>query len=166
MSKYFGFNPKPATRQAVEKFESEVMIGKDYRFLIPTIYLDMKEDCWTVAVAYSPSHPPGQNWQENHLEVRYTYSLKNKMLMTMMRSYPFEEVPIVGRSFTDPDTFAQYAITQERELLNCQDPGKQRNGDVPINGPTFEDPDIYEKELLSRLEPYQQDEQTSNLGVL
>ena len=86
--------------------------------------------------------------------------------MTMMRSYPFEEVPIVGRSFTDPDTFAQYAITQERELLNCQDPGKQRNGDVPINGPTFEDPDIYEKELLSRLEPYQQDEQTSNLGVL
>jgi len=166
MSKYFGFNPKPATRQAVEKFESEVMIGKDYRFLIPTIYLDMKEDCWTVAVAYSPSRPPGLNWQENLLEVRYTYSLKNKVLMTMMRSDPFKEAPIVGPTFADPDTFAQYAITQERELLNCPDPDKQRNRDDPIIGLTFADPDIYEKELLSRLEPYQQDEQTSNLGVL
>ena len=73
----------------------------------------------------------------------------------MMRSDPFEEVPIVGRTFENPDTFAQYAITQERELLNCPDPGKQRNGKVPIIGLTFEDPDIYEKELLNRLEPYE-----------
>lgn len=153
MSRYFGFDPKPATRHAVEKFEAEVMIGKDYRFLIPTAYLDMKDDCWTVAVAYSPSRPPGLNWQENLLEVQYTYSLKNKILMTM-RSDPIEEVPIVGRTFADPDTFALYAITQERALLNCPDPDKQRNGDVPIIGFAFPDPDIYEKELLNRLEPY------------
>lgn len=153
MSKFCGFNPKPATWQAVKKFEDEVMIGKDYRFLIPMVYLDMNKDCWTVAIAYSSSRPPGTHWQENLLEVRYTYSLKNKIPLTLMRSDPFEDVPVVGRTFEDPDTFALYAITHERELLNCPDPVEQRNEDVPIIGRTFLDPDIYEKELLNRLEP-------------
>jgi hypothetical protein len=155
MSKFCGFNPKPATRQVVKKFEDEVMIGKDYRFLIPTVYIDTNEDCWIVAIAYSSSRPPGTHWQENHLEVRYTYSLKNKMLLTMMRTAPFEEVPIIGLNFQDPDTFEVYAITHERKLLNCPDPDGQRNKDVPIIGRTFVDLDIYEKELLDRLEPEQ-----------
>jgi len=86
MSKFHGINPKPATRQAVKKFEDEVMVGIDYRFLIPTVYLDMNEDSWTVAIAYSSSRPPGMHWQENLLEVQYTYSLNNKMPLTMMRS--------------------------------------------------------------------------------
>lgn len=159
MSKFRGFNPKPATRQAVKKLEDEVMIGKDYRFLIPTVYLDMNENCWTVAIAYSSSRPPGMHWQENLLEVRYTYSLKNRMHLTLMRSDPYENVPVVGRTFADPDTFALYAITHERELLNCPDLDEQRNEDVPIIGRTLPDPDIYEKELLNRLKPYElQDE--------
>ncbi len=153
MSKLCGFNPKPATRQAVNKFEDEVMIGKDYRFLIPTVYLDMNEDCWIVAIAYSSSRPPGTHWQENLLEVRYTYSLKNKIPLTLMRSDPFEDVPIVGRTFKDPDAFALYAITHERELLNCPNPDEQRNEDIPIIGRTSADLDIYERELLNRLEP-------------
>ncbi|HON34923.1 MAG: hypothetical protein IPI63_00310 [Methanothrix sp.] len=160
MPKFCGFDPKPATRQAVKKFEDEVMIGKDYRFLIPTVYLDVNEKCWSVAIAYSTSRPPGMHWQENLLEVRYTYSLKNKVPLTLMRSDPFEDIPIVGRTFEDPDTFALYAITKERELVNCPDPDKQRNEGVPIIGRTFIDPDIYEKELLNRLaDPYElQDE--------
>jgi len=159
MSKFHGINPKPTTRQAVKKFEDEVMIGKDYRFLIPTVYLDMNEDSWTVAIAYSSSRPPGMHWQENLLEVQYTYSFNNNMPLTLMRSDPFEKVLVVGRTFVDPDAFALYAIAHERELLNCPDPDKQRNEDIPIIGPTFADPDIYEKELLNRLEPYEmQDE--------
>ncbi|MFB3765178.1 MAG: hypothetical protein ACE14P_08000 [Methanotrichaceae archaeon] len=153
MSKFCGFNPKPATRQAVKEFEDEVMIGKNYRFLIPTVYLDMNEDFWTVAIAYSSSRPPGTHWQENMLEVQYTYSLKNKMPLILMRSNPFEEISIVGQAFEDPDTFALYAITHERELLNCPDPDEQRNEDVSVIGRTFVDPDIYEKELLNRLDP-------------
>jgi len=155
MSKYLGFNPKIATIQAMKKFEDEVMIGKDYRFLIPMVFLDMNDDCWTVAIAYNSSRPPGMHWQENLLEVRYTYFLKNKMPLTLMRSDPFENVPVVGRAFVDPDTFALYAIAHERELLNCPDPDAQRNEDVPIFGRTFADPDSYEKELLNRLEPYE-----------
>ena len=155
MSGFRGFKPKPETRQAVKKFEDEVMIGKDYRFLIPTVYLDINKYCWTVAIAYSSSRPPGIHWQENMLEVRYTYSLKNKVLLTMMRTDPFEEVPIVGQTFEDPDAFEVYAITHERRLLNCPEPEEQRNEDLPVVGRTFADPYIYEKELLDRLDPEQ-----------
>ncbi|MFZ1897087.1 hypothetical protein [Methanoregula sp.] len=46
MSKFYGINPQPATRQAVEKFEDEVMIRKDNRYLISTVYLNMQKDSW------------------------------------------------------------------------------------------------------------------------
>ena len=134
MSKFYGINPKPETRQAVEKFENEVMIRKDNSLLISTVYLDMKEDCWAVAVAYNPSRHPDLHWHENLLEVRYTYSLKNKMTINMMRSDPFEEVAIAAGPFADPDIFAQYAMTYERALLNRPDPYEQRHEVFPQLG--------------------------------
>jgi len=124
MAKFYGINPKPATRQAVEKFENDVMIRKDNCLLISTVYLDMKEDRWAIAVAYNPSRHLGPHWHENLLEVKYSCSLGNKM--TMMRSDPFEEVSIAAGPFEDPDTFAQYAITYERDLLNRPDQCEQR----------------------------------------
>jgi hypothetical protein len=40
MSTFYGIGPQPATRQAVGRFEDEVMIRKDNRYLISTVYLD------------------------------------------------------------------------------------------------------------------------------
>jgi hypothetical protein len=118
MSKFYGITPQPATRQAVEKFEDEVMIRKDNRILISTVYLDMQEDRWAVAMAYNPSRHPGLHGHDNLLEVRYTYPLKKRMTITMMRSDPLEEIPIAAGPFADPDIFAQYAINYERELVD------------------------------------------------
>ena len=36
----------------------------------------------------------------------------------MLRSDPIEELPLAAGPFTNPDTFAQYAITYERNLVN------------------------------------------------
>jgi hypothetical protein len=118
MAKYFGINPQPRTRQAVEKFEDEVMIRKDNRILISTVYLDMLDGQWAVAVAYNPSRHPGLHGQDNLLEVRYTYSLKQRMTMTMMRSDPLEEIPIAAGPFGDPDSFVEYALDHERDIVN------------------------------------------------
>jgi len=118
MSKFYGINPLPATRQAVEKFEDEVMIRKDNRFLVLTVFLDMQEDRWAIAMAYNPSRNPGLHGHDHLLEVRYSYSLKKRMTMTMMRSDPLEEVSFSVGPFPDADTFAQYAITYERDLIN------------------------------------------------
>jgi hypothetical protein len=118
MAKFYGFNPKPATRQAVEKFEKEVMIRKSNSFLISSLYLTKEEDGWAVAVAYNPSRPAGSHLHENQLEVKYTYFFNKKM--TMMRSEPFEESPMAAGPFADPDTFAHHAITYERDLLTAR----------------------------------------------
>jgi hypothetical protein len=118
MAKFYGINPQPATRQAVEKFEDEVMIRKDNRFLISTVYLDMQEDRWAVAMAYNPCRNPGLHGQDHLLEVRYSYSLRKRMAMTMMRSDPLEEVSLGAGPFPDADTFARCAITHERNLIN------------------------------------------------
>jgi len=74
MSRFFGINPKPATRQVVAEFEEQVIIRKNKRFLISSVYLDMREDRWAVAMAYNPSRNPGLHGQDNVLEVRYSYS--------------------------------------------------------------------------------------------
>ena len=118
MAKFYGINPQPATRQALEKFENEVMIRKDNRFLVSTVYLDMQEDRWAVAMAYNPSRHPGLHGQDNLLEVRYSYSLRKRMTMTMMRSDPLEELSVAAGPFQDPDTFVRYAITHERDLIH------------------------------------------------
>jgi hypothetical protein len=118
MAKFYGINPQPATRLAVGKFEDEVMIRKNNRILISTIYLDMLDDRWAVAVAYNPSHHPGLHGYDNLLEVRYTYSLKEKMTMKMMRSDPLEEIPIAAGPFSDPDNFVRYVLDHERGIVN------------------------------------------------
>lgn len=118
MSRYYGISPKPATRQAVETFEEEVMIRRDNRFLISSVYLDMQEERWAVAMAYNPSRNLGLHGHDNLLEVRYSYSQKDAGVVTMLRSDPIEETLIRAGPFTDPDAFAQYAIGYEREILN------------------------------------------------
>jgi len=118
MAKFYGINPQPATRHAVEKFEDEVMIRKDNRFLISTVYLDMQENRWAVAVAYNPCRNPGLHGHDNLLEVRYSCSPGKGMMITMMRSDPLEEVALGAGPFPDADTFVRYVITYERDLIN------------------------------------------------
>jgi hypothetical protein len=118
MPKFFGCRPAGPTLQAVEKFENEVMIRKDNRILTSTVYLDMHDDRWAVAMAYNPSRHPGLHRHDNLLEVRYTYSLKEKLTMKMMRSDPMEEIPIAAGPFSDVDSFARYALDHERGIVN------------------------------------------------
>jgi hypothetical protein len=117
MSRFYGISPEPATRNVVEKFENEVMIRKDNRFLISTVYLDMEEDRWAVAIAYNTSRNRGLHTPDNLLEVRYSYSPFDKKTI-MMRSNPPEVLPLAAEPFISPDTFARYALTYERDLIN------------------------------------------------
>lgn len=118
MPHYFGIEPDPATRQAAEKFENEIMVRIDNRFLVATVYLDMEPARWAVAIAYNPARHPGLHGYDNVLEVRYTYMLNKRMTMTMMRSKPMEETVIPAGPFPDPDIFARHALAHERGLIN------------------------------------------------
>ena len=54
------------------------MVRQDSQMLIGTVYLDMQETAWAVAVAYNQSRAPGLHGHENSLEVRYTYTPTEK----------------------------------------------------------------------------------------
>lgn len=120
MTQCYGINPEPSTLLAAEKFENEIMIRYDKRFLIASVYLDMDATRWGVAIAYGPARNRGFTGQENFLEVRYNYALNKRMTMTMMRSDPMEEIVIPAGPFQDPDAFVRHVLTHERKLVNRQ----------------------------------------------
>jgi hypothetical protein len=117
MVKFYGISPQPATRQAAEKFENDIMIRRDNRFLVSTVYLDMQDERWAVAIAYNPSRSSGLEGPENLLEVRYSYKKPDGNKVTMFRSSPVEEASVAAGPFLDPDAFAQYMLMFERDLI-------------------------------------------------
>lgn len=118
MPKFHGITPEPATRQAAEMFENEVMIRKNNRYLVTTVYFDMEETRWAIAIAYNPSRNPGLHDHENLLEVRYSYEPRKGHRIMMFRSDPPETSPISCNRFMDQDNFVHFVLEYERELLN------------------------------------------------
>jgi len=116
MPKFFGCKPAGPTRQAVEKFENEVMVRQDSQMLVGTVYLDMQENAWAVAVAYNHARAPGLHGHENALEVRYSYAPGAGSTAQMYRSDPGTVTSLNTGPFADPDSFARYAIDHERAV--------------------------------------------------
>jgi hypothetical protein len=117
MPVHHGIEPGPATRQAAREFEDQVMIRHDNRFLVATVYLDMEQTRWAVAIANNPSRHSGLQGTDTVLEVRYFYSLNKRMTMKMMRSNPMEGTAIPDGPFKDPDMFIRHVLAYERELI-------------------------------------------------
>ena len=118
MPKFFGCKPAGPTRQAVEKFESEIIIRHDNQVLVGTVYLDIQENIWAVALAYNRSRAPGLHGHENDLEVRYSYTPKENGATQMFRSDPGAVTTLESGPFADPETFARYALDHERAFVN------------------------------------------------
>jgi hypothetical protein len=118
MSKCYGLNPEPATKQMIEQFENTVMIRHNNQQLISSVYVDMQDALWAVAFAYNLSHHTGLHRHENLLEVKYSYSLIQKSQVQMFRSDPDEEKILESEQFESPDAFIRYVINHERRLLD------------------------------------------------
>lgn len=114
MPKYFGMKPTPSTMQVVEKFENHAMIRQKNQILVGTVYLDMQETAWGVAIAYNHSRHPGLRGHENLLEVRYSYMPAQGGCVKMFRSEPGEETLIQAGRFPDPDSFIAYVMKHEQ----------------------------------------------------
>ena len=118
MAKFFGCEPAVRTRQAVEKFENEVMIRHSNQLLISKVYLDMQDNSWAVAVAYNVSRTPGLHGHQNALEVRYSYAPAGQEIMNVFRSDPGTTTTTEAGPFNDPDAFVLYALDCERRVVN------------------------------------------------
>lgn len=114
MPKYYGMKPAASTRQAVEQFEQNVMIRENNQILVGTVYADMQDTLWGLAIGYNYSRNPGLHGHENLLEVRYSYDPAAGGFVKMFRSEPAEEKMLVAGRLPDPDAFIRYALRQER----------------------------------------------------
>jgi len=114
MPKYYGTKPTPSTLQAVEDFENHALIRQKNQFLVGSVYLDMQETVWGVAIAYNHSRNCGLRGRENLLEVRYSYVPAQGGCVKMFRSEPGEETLIQAGRFPDPDSFIAYVMKHER----------------------------------------------------
>jgi hypothetical protein len=117
MPKFFGYKPAGPTRQAVEKFENEITIRHNSQRLVGSVYLDMQDSTWAVAIAYNHSRAPGLHGHENALEVRYSYSPETGNAAQMFRSDPPAVMALDAGQFADPDKFAIYALDHERGIV-------------------------------------------------
>ncbi len=120
MSKFYGINPELSTKQAIDKFENEVMVRHNNQQLVGSVFVDIQNTAWAVAFAYNSSHHPGLHGPEHPLEVRYSYSPGEGGPVRMFRSDPGGETMLEARHFGNPDTFIRYVITHERKVLNKQ----------------------------------------------
>lgn len=117
MPKFHGIVPQQATRQAAVRFESKIMIRKNNRFLVATVYLDMDVTRWAVAIAYNPARNPGLHGLEHLLEVRYSYEPRMGYRILVFRSEPLQNTSLSCRRFYDQDSFAQFVLEHEQKLL-------------------------------------------------
>jgi hypothetical protein len=118
MAKFYGCKPTVPTRQAVEKFENEVMIRHKNQVLISKVDPDLQDNSWAVAVAYNMSRQPGLQGHENSIEVRYSYAPGEHGMMNVFRSDQGTIITLGAGPFDDPDTFVQYALKCERRVVN------------------------------------------------
>jgi hypothetical protein len=113
MSRYFGYSPSGTVRSAVESFESATQVRSAGGVLLGTVYVDIRDDEWAVAMAYGRIHHPKIRGPEPVYEVRYATSPQNggtKRLDTR------QEAPgvIAGKQFPSVDAFVLWALEEEK----------------------------------------------------
>jgi len=73
MSRYFGYSPKGTVKSAVESFESTTQVQSAGGMLLGTVYVDIRNEEWAVAMAYGRAHHPKIRGPEPVYEVRYAH---------------------------------------------------------------------------------------------
>lgn len=117
MSRYFGYNPSGTVKSAVESFESTTQVRGAGGVLLGTVYVDIRETEWAVAIAYGRTHHPKIRGPEPAYEVRYAYRTGNGTQVTKLDTR--EETPsvIAGESFTSVDAFVLWTLKEESGRL-------------------------------------------------
>lgn len=113
MPKYYGIKPAAATCAALETFENEVVVRQNNQRLVGTVYVDLDEAQWNLAVAYNVSRHPGIRGRENQLEVRYACTPGSDGSVVVTCSDPYSERTLRVEPFDDPDAFVRFAVAHE-----------------------------------------------------
>ncbi|MFA5294799.1 MAG: hypothetical protein WC382_04710 [Methanoregulaceae archaeon] len=117
MSRYFGYSPTGTVKSAVESFESKTQVQSAGGMLLGTVYVDIRDTEWAVALAYGRTHHPKLRGPEPVYEVRYAYRPGNGSQVTHLDTREEELRVIPAEPFPSIDTFVLWTLKEERGRL-------------------------------------------------
>ena len=117
MSRYFGYSPSGTVRSAVESFESTTQIRSSGGVMLGTVYVDIRDTEWAVAVAYGWAQHPTIRGPAPVYEVRYAYQAGDGTQVRMIDTREESTRIITVESFPSVESFVLWTLKGEGERL-------------------------------------------------
>ncbi len=114
MSRYYGYSPKDAVKSVVESFEAATQVQGAGGMLLGTVYVDILEDRWALAVAYDRTHHPKLRGPEPVYEVRYAYRPGDRGETRLLDTREDADRVLSTEDFSSKDEFVLWALEKEK----------------------------------------------------
>ena len=114
MARYFGYSPKGTAKSAVESFESTTQVRNAGGTLLGTVYVDISDEEWAVAIAYGRTQHPKLRGPEPIYEVRYAHRTGEAGETERIDTREEDACAITVDPFPSVDEFIVWALGEEK----------------------------------------------------
>ncbi|NMA09624.1 hypothetical protein L21_1295 [Methanoculleus chikugoensis] len=114
MARYFGYSPKGTAKSAVESFESTTQVRSAGGTLLGTVYVDISDEEWAVAIAYGRTQHPKLRGPEPIYEVRYAHRTGETGETERIDTREEGACAITVDPFPSVDDFIVWALGEEK----------------------------------------------------
>ncbi len=118
MARYFGYSPKGTVKDAVESFESKTQVRSAAGTLLGTVYVDVSDEEWAVAIAYGRTHHPKLRGPEPVYEVRYAQRTEEPGETKRIDTREEGACAITAEPFPSVDEFIIWALGEEKGRIS------------------------------------------------
>jgi hypothetical protein len=118
MARYFGYSPKSTVKSAVESFESKTQVRSAGGTLLGTVYVDIGDEEWAVAIAYGRAHHPKLRGPEPIYEVRYAHRAGETGETKRLDTRKEGPCAITAEPFPSVDEFIIWALGEEKGRIS------------------------------------------------
>ncbi|MDI9633021.1 MAG: hypothetical protein QFX32_03065 [Methanolinea sp.] len=101
----------------MESFESATAVTAPGGVILATVYVDIREEEWAVALAFGRARHPTIRGPEPAFEVRYSYRPGDSAALSFLDTRRGDPVPVPGGPFSSVDDFVVWVIEKEKERL-------------------------------------------------
>lgn len=113
MVRYFGYSPADSVKRAAESFESKTQVRSAGGMLLGTVYVDISDEEWAVAIAYGRAQHPKLRGPEPAYEVRYAHLPGEEAEIKRLDTREEDLCAIPAGPFPSVDKFILWALDEE-----------------------------------------------------
>ncbi|HQC90869.1 MAG TPA: hypothetical protein PLR09_01985 [Candidatus Methanoculleus thermohydrogenotrophicum] len=105
-------------KSAVESFESKTQVRSAGGTLLGTVYVDISDEEWAVAIAYGRAQHPKLRGPEPVYEVRYAHQTRDARETKRIDTRQEEPAIIEVEPFPSEDEFIVWALDEEKGRIH------------------------------------------------